>query len=36
LQRFGLDLDQNIYATNYFRNFFIKPPTQIEEINVFE
>jgi hypothetical protein len=32
----GLDLDQNVYATNYFKNFFIRPPTQIGEINVFE
>lgn len=32
----GLDLDQNVYATNYFKNFFIKPPTQIKEINVFQ
>lgn len=26
----GLDLrlEENIYATNYFKNFFIKPPTQ--------
>ena len=31
----GLDLDENVYATNYFKNFFIKPPTQIDEIDVF-
>jgi len=32
----GLDLGQNVYATNYLKNFFIKPPTQIKEINVFQ
>jgi len=32
----GLKLDENVCATNYFKNFFIKPPTQIEEINIFE
>jgi len=32
----GLDLDENIYATNYFKAFFVKPPTQIKEIDVFE
>ena len=31
----GLDLDENVYATNYFKNFFIKPPTQIDDIDVF-
>jgi hypothetical protein len=31
----GLDLDQNVYATNYLKNFFVKPPTQIKEIDVF-
>jgi uracil-DNA glycosylase len=32
----GLDLDRNVYATNYLKNFFIKPPTQIKEIDVFQ
>lgn len=32
----GLHLDQHVYATNYLKNFFISPPTQIEEIDVFE
>jgi hypothetical protein len=31
-----IDLDKNVYATNYLKNFFIKPPTQIKEDNVFE
>ncbi len=31
----GIDLDQNVYATNLFKNFFIKPPTQIEEFDIF-
>jgi hypothetical protein len=32
----GLDLDQNVYATNFLKNFFVKPPTQIEEIDIFD
>ena len=32
----GLNLDEHVYATNYLKNFFVKPPTQIEEINVFQ
>src|SRR3972149_8895748 len=31
-----LDLRQHEYATNYYKNFFIRPPTQIDEINIFE
>jgi len=31
-----LDLDMNIYATNYLKNFFIDPPTKIKEIDVFK
>lgn len=33
----GLDLKlaENVYATNLFKNFFIKPPTTITEIDVF-
>jgi uracil-DNA glycosylase len=27
----GLDLHQHIYATNYAKNFFVRPPTQIKE-----
>lgn len=30
----GLDLCQHVYATNYAKNFFIRPPTQIGECNV--
>jgi uracil-DNA glycosylase len=32
----GLNLDQHVYATNYLKNFFVRPPTQIDEIDVFE
>lgn len=32
----GFDLDTNVYATNYFKNFFVRPPTQIKEINIFQ
>ena len=35
-QTLGLSLNENIYATNYFKNFFVKPPTQIKEIDVFK
>lgn len=31
----GLSLQENIYATNILKNFFIKPPTQIKEIDIF-
>jgi len=31
-----IDLQENVYATNYFKNFFTKPPTQIKEINIFK
>jgi uracil-DNA glycosylase len=32
----GLELDQHVYATNYLKNFFVDPPTQIDEIDVFQ
>lgn len=32
----GLDLDRHIYATNYLKNFFVEPPTQIDEIDPLE
>lgn len=32
----GLSFEQNIYATNYLKNFFIKPPTQFTTIDIFE
>ena len=30
----GLDLRKNIYATNLFKGFFVRPPTQIKEADV--
>jgi uracil-DNA glycosylase len=30
----GLDLWQHVYATNFAKNFFTKPPAQIKECNV--
>lgn len=30
----GIDLAENVYATNYLKNFFIKPPTQIKHVDV--
>lgn len=35
-QGLGLDLNANIYATNYLKCFFTHPPTQIKAINIFE
>jgi hypothetical protein len=32
----GLNLDRHVYATNYLKNFFVRPPTQIKEIDVFQ
>ena len=32
----GIDIIENVYATNLYKNFFRDPPTQIEEINVFD
>ena len=32
----GLDLDLNVYATNLLKNFFIEPPAQIKELDIFE
>jgi hypothetical protein len=31
----GIDMSENVYATNLFKNFFSLPPTQIEEIDIF-
>jgi hypothetical protein len=31
----GLQIAQNIYATNLYKSFFVRPPTQISEIDVF-
>jgi hypothetical protein len=30
----GLELRSNVYATNYIKNFFVRPPTQIDELDV--
>lgn len=32
----GIDLKQNVYATNYVKNFFVSPPTQIKQADVLE
>lgn len=32
----GLDLDKHVYATNYLKNFFVEPPTRIEETDILE
>jgi len=32
----GLDLRQHVYATNYAKNFFVRPPTQIKECNLLD
>jgi len=31
----GLDLNKNVYATNYLKNFFVKPPTQFKDNDLF-
>lgn len=33
-ERLGLDLSQHVYATNYAKNLFIRPPTQIVECDL--
>jgi len=30
----GIDLAKNVYATNYVKNFFNAPPTQIKQVDV--
>ena len=32
----GFELRSNVYATNYIKNFFIRPPTQIDELDVLQ
>ena len=32
----GLNLHQHVYATNYAKNFFIRPPTQVKECNLLD
>jgi len=27
---------ENLYATNFYKNFFVSPPTQIEEVDIFQ
>jgi uracil-DNA glycosylase len=34
--KLGIELDHNVYATNFLKNFFVAPPTQISSIDVFE
>jgi len=31
----GIIMDENVYATNLFKNYFIEPPTHIKDINIF-
>jgi hypothetical protein len=35
-KKLGIILNLNVYATNIFKNFFIQPPTQIKEIDIFQ
>lgn len=32
----GISVNENVYATNLYKNFFVCPPTQIEEIDIFQ
>ena len=32
----GLDLRKHVYATNLLKNFFVKPPTEIHEVPIFD
>ena len=32
----GIDLDREVYATNFYKNFFKHQPTQIKEVNIFQ
>lgn len=34
--KLGIDLKQHLYATNLFKNFFVQPPTQIKQIDIFQ
>ena len=31
----GIEMAKNVYATNLYKNFFVAPPTQIKEIDIF-
>ena len=33
-EELGLELSQHVYATNFAKNFFLKPPTQIKECDL--
>jgi len=32
----GISVSENVYATNIYKNFFVRPPTQIEEVDIFQ
>jgi hypothetical protein len=32
----GIKVSENVYATNLYKNFFVRPPTQIAEIDIFQ
>ncbi len=32
----GIGINENVYATNLYKNFFVRPPTQIAEIDIFQ
>jgi hypothetical protein len=32
----GIQIAENVYATNLYKNFFVHPPTQITEIDIFQ
>jgi len=34
--KLNIDLNKNVYATNLYKNFFIEPPTQINDVDIFE
>jgi hypothetical protein len=31
-----ISIDQNVYATNFYKNFFVDPPTEINKTNIFD
>jgi hypothetical protein len=32
----GIKVGENVYATNLYKNFFIRPPTEIAEVDIFQ
>lgn len=32
----GIKATENVYATNLYKNFFVRPPTQIAEVDIFQ